>query len=143
MPETDASDPAEGAAPTGDPGIREWLVDGFNVLHAVVLGGRDRSGWWAAQGRERLLSALAEEGLERERVWVVFDGGQPDDAADPAGLRTVFAPSADEWLVRRVKDDSEPRRLAVVTADRRLAARGRHAGARVVSPRDFLHLSAP
>ena len=28
-----------------------WLIDGFNVLHAGVLGGRDRSEWWTEARR--------------------------------------------------------------------------------------------
>lgn len=117
-----------------------WLVDGFNVLHVGVLGGRDRREWWKEGARAELLSrlrSLPERGAE---VWVVFDGRRPAPAAespDPR-LRVVFAPSADEWLLERVRSDAEPARLAVVTADRSLAERARRRGARVVSPRAFL-----
>jgi hypothetical protein len=50
----------------------------------------------------------------------------------------VFAPSADDWLVDRVRRDAAPERLVVVTADRSLAGRVRHHGARVMSPGEFL-----
>jgi rRNA-processing protein FCF1 len=50
----------------------------------------------------------------------------------------VFAPSADDWLLQAVRDAEEPSALVVVTADRQLADRIRHRGARIVSPRTFL-----
>ena len=53
-----------------------------------------------------------------------------------------FAPSADDWLVRRVRASSEPQRLAVVTRDRRVGGRAQHSGASVVSPAQFLGLCA-
>jgi hypothetical protein len=116
-----------------------WLVDGFNVVQVALLGGRDRSTWWSAAQRAELI-ARAEEFEEAEApVFVVFDGAQSlgEDPA-PGRVRRVFAPSADDWLVDRVRRDAAPERLVVVTADRRLAGRVRHHGARVVSPGEFL-----
>jgi hypothetical protein len=116
-----------------------WIVDGFNVLHAGVLRGKERSGWWRAEARERLLERVrgfAEPGAE---VWVVFDG--PDDRQGPeaeTGPRVVFAPSADEWVVARIRTEPDPARLTVVTADRRLADRSRRRGVRIVRPLEFL-----
>ena len=43
-----------------------WLVDGFNVLHAGVLHGRDRAQWWTEPRREQLV-ALAERFDDAER----------------------------------------------------------------------------
>lgn len=135
--------PASAAASAGDealPEVEEWLVDGFNLLHTVLLGGEERSRWWTTSGRSRVLEAVAGATLNRdpERVWVVFDGSRPapDSAAGP--LHAVFAPSADDWLLRRVKQAREPGRIVVVTADRKLANRARHHGAVVLSPSDFL-----
>jgi rRNA-processing protein FCF1 len=53
-------------------------------------------------------------------------------------LVPVFAPSADDWLLARVREEDDPTRVVVVTADRKVAGRARQRGARVVSPRDFL-----
>ncbi len=121
---------------------RCWLVDGYNVLHAVLLGERGRGGsWWSEALRNGLLARagqLADPGAE---VWVVFDGARPDagsEAAAGARVRQVFAPSADDWLVARVRQAPRPEELAVVTADRKLADRARQRGARVVSPGEFL-----
>jgi hypothetical protein len=72
---------------------------------------------------------------------VVFDGPRPLPApaeGEAAGApRIAFAPSADEWLLRRVRE-AGPGAVAVVTADRRLADRARARGAQVVSPQAFL-----
>ncbi|MEZ4215799.1 MAG: NYN domain-containing protein [Myxococcota bacterium] len=168
-----------GAPSPAEPAVEEWLVDGFNLLHAVLLGGEERSSWWTAAARERVLVAVEEatraepcaaadvtpggarapDGAVREggasdgppsaaSVWVVFDGSRSPAAAPStpgtesvaAGgrLQSVFAPSADDWLVRRVKQARDPARVVVVTADRKLANRARHHGARVLSPREFL-----
>jgi hypothetical protein len=77
-------------------------------------------------------------------VWVVFDGPDARELPDPGAAggggarpRLVFAPSADDWLLRRARD-AAPGEVAIVTADRRLAARARSRGATVVSPREFL-----
>lgn len=113
-----------------------WLVDGYNVLHAAVLGGQDRSQWWTGSRRRELFERVS--GFDAE-VWIVFDG--PDDSAapaDPGGPHCVFADSADDWLVDRVRRAEDPTEIAVVTADRQVAGRARGKGARVVSPKDFL-----
>lgn len=120
------------------PALEVWLVDGFNVLHAGVLGGRDRSSWWTRERREELLARAACFDDPDAELWVVFDGPREPEESAPGRARPVFAPSADEWLVARVRESGEPARIAVVTADRRLAGRARQRGARVVSPGDFL-----
>ena len=117
-----------------------WLVDGFNVLHVGILHGRERGRWWGAEARTQLLTRIAEfEG--GGELWVVFDGPEPEDpgaTAPGATTRLVFAPSADEWLLAEVRAAENPGALALVTADRKLADRARHRGARGVPPRDFL-----
>lgn len=117
-----------------------YLVDGFNVLHAGVLRGNDRQGWWREEMRARLLARVAGFDDEAAELWVVFDGRGPLAGAEERSLRprVVFAPSADEWLLAEVRDAADPSDLVVVTADRQLADRARHRGARVVSPRAFL-----
>ncbi len=127
---------AEHERPMEEPQV--WLVDGFNLLHVAVLKGEERGEWWREPARARVLEladALPDPGAE---VWVVFDGERPDAGQDrPGRVRQVFAPSADEWLVRRIKDSSRGTPVAVVTADRSLADRARHHGAQVVSPQAF------
>jgi predicted RNA-binding protein with PIN domain len=126
------------ADPADEP--RTWLVDGFNLMHAAVLRGRDRRDWWGPAARERVLELVRRLDAPPEaQVVVVFDGQRPADEPEQAEARpqVVFAASADEWLIRAVREASDPGRIAVVTADRQLADRARHRGARVIGPRAF------
>jgi predicted RNA-binding protein with PIN domain len=140
----EAAEASNGERPPDDlPEARVWLVDGYNVLHAALLHREDRGQFWSRPHRERLRARVECFGERADEVWIVFDGGDPDGgaegrAAGGAVVRTVFAPSADDWLVKRVRDAERPHELAVVTADRQVAGRSRHRGARVVSPRLFL-----
>ena len=122
------------------PAPSRWLVDGFNVLHAGVLHGRDRALWWTAPRREQLVALAQRFDDAAAEIWIVFDGSHPDEPAEPVSgrVRQIFAPSADDWLLKEVRASDAPGCLAVVTADRAVADRARHRGAQVVSPRGFL-----
>jgi predicted RNA-binding protein with PIN domain len=119
-----------------------WLIDGYNVLHAGVLRGRDRQGWWKAETQERLVALAESFDDPSAELWVVFDASEKRSqrCAEPRSARVhvVFTASADDWLVKRVRSDPAPERLVVVTADRQVAGRARHRGASVVSPLAFL-----
>jgi predicted RNA-binding protein with PIN domain len=125
-------------------GVRDgqlWLVDGFNVVQVSLLRGRPREQWWSA-GRRAELLGLAE-GFQggADRLCIVFDGPrppQPVSLGSDSALQVVFSPSADEWMLTRLTEAPDPAQVVVVTADRKLAARARHRGATVVSPRAFL-----
>ncbi len=120
-----------------DPSV--WLVDGFNAVQRSLLGGRQRDEWWTARRRAELLERVARFDDPTAEVWVVFDGSEGESGeSDACGPRRVFAPSADDWLLARVRAAEDPGRIAVVTADRRLAGRARRRGARVVDPSEFL-----
>jgi len=142
--------PVASAASQGRPlpAASVWLVDGYNVLHAGLLHRHDRGRYfWSAAHRERLRARAACFRPAAEEVWLVFDGGDEredrEDRSGRAALHTVFAASADDWLVARVKAAERPEHLAVVTGDRRVAGRARHRGAHVVSPRVFLEHCDP
>lgn len=128
---------ADPADPAAEP--RTWLVDGFNLMHAAVLRGRDRREWWRAEARERVLDLVRRLEAPEAEVVVVFDGPRPADEPERAadGPRVVFAESADDWLIRAVRQAPDPGRIALVTADRQLADRARHRGARVIGPVAF------
>jgi predicted RNA-binding protein with PIN domain len=119
---------------------RVWLVDGYNVLCAGLLGGRQRGDWWNEAHRLELLERLERFEEAEAEIWVVFDGARDPGAALETNprIRLIFAPSADEWLVEQVRARAAGVEVAVVTADRRLAGRARRRGAQVVSPRAFL-----
>jgi hypothetical protein len=121
-----------------------WLVDGFNVVSVGLLRergqGEERQGWWRRENREALVERARGFDDPAAEVWIVFDGADPggNEAGAGATPRTVFARSADDWLIDRVRAAEDPGQLRVVTADRRLANRVRARGAEVVSPGDFL-----
>lgn len=138
-PAAPASDPVDPGGPSGE----TWLVDGYNVIQVALLAGRARDQWWIEERRTELLEradALRNAAVEGpSEVEVVFDGREP--AAARQGARSVFAPSADEWILARVAESAhETAPPIVVTADRRLANRARRRGARIVTPADFLAL---
>ena len=130
-------------APTYSPAVSEpapriWLVDGYNAICTGLLGGRDREGWWRHERRAELLERLGRFEDREAELWVVFDGPRPagEPEATEGRVRTVYAPSADAWLVEQVRAREEP--VAVVTGDRQVADRARHRGAHVVAPSALL-----
>ncbi len=150
---------AEGSMPAGEQGTRGavaepaapsvWLVDGYNVLHAGVLRGRDRRDWWTAAMQARLVAVAETFDDAGAQIVVVFDARKPEaaesaaalrlaDPAPPSRVRLVYAPSADDWLVKQVRSSAEPGHIAVVTGDRQVQGRARHRGAQVVAPLAFL-----
>lgn len=141
-PEDTPPSPAPPPAPEAPP--RVWLVDGYNVLHAGVLRGRDRREWWSAATQQRLVDVAESFDDPAAEIWVVFDDARPGrsercrDPEPPSRVRVAWAPSADDWLVARVRRAERPEDLAVVTADRQVQGRSRHRGAQVVSPLAFL-----
>jgi hypothetical protein len=123
--------------PRSAPEPRVWLVDGYNVLNVGLLAGRGREGWWTSPFRDELLGRV--DGFEEQaaEIWVVFDGASRPEVERSGRARPVFAPSADDWLLARIRE-RDPAQVALVTADRRLAARARSRGVEVVAPAAFL-----
>jgi predicted RNA-binding protein with PIN domain len=123
------------------PAISLWLVDGFNVLHAHLLKGRDRKDWWSAGRRQLVIDQAARLAACGVRVCVVFDGKRPADEAEPpedALLRVVFAEDADDWMLKTMRAAADPGGVAIVTGDRPVKDRARRWGAHAVSPREWL-----
>jgi predicted RNA-binding protein with PIN domain len=102
--------------------------------------GRGRGPGYLERARAALLNVLAEslDEEQRRRTTVVFDAksGPPDvaDSTTHRGITVRFAAghaSADELIEQLIKSDSAPRRLTVVSGDRRIqqAAKRRKAKA--------------
>jgi len=139
----DVREEAGPSATSAAPAPRLWLVDGYNVLHAGVLRGRDRRGWWTVSVQSKLIAIAETFEDPAAEIIVVFDAAKPEspqapDPPPPSRVRLVYAPSADDWMVRHVRSSQEPERIAVVTADRQVQGRARHGGAKVVAPLAFL-----
>jgi predicted RNA-binding protein with PIN domain len=113
-----------------------YVIDGYNLLHAMgVLGGRVGPRG-LEKARRRLLGLLAGAfGENAAAVTVVFDaaGALPGADAELAdrGLHVLFAvgkQQADDVIERLIRQSSAPKSLHVVSDDRRVqqAARRRH-----------------
>lgn len=83
------------------------------------------------------LSALHTGGGGRFLAY--FDGDDPDRASTPPGVAVRYsAPySADEAMLRRLKEIQHPAEVIIVTNDRQLAARCRDEGARTMTWQEF------
>jgi hypothetical protein len=130
------------------------LVDGFNVLHVVLLGKDREGGWWKEASRERLLRRASLWPEAADEVWVAFDGRRPawsvwsepvaqvvSGAARGAPgpiVHSLYVESADDWIVRRARRSPRPERTIVVTGDHKVAGRARSARCEVWSPWTFV-----
>jgi predicted RNA-binding protein with PIN domain len=120
-----------------------WLIDGYNLLHKS--GGAGRS---LEEARERLLIRLAGLTGKGHRVTVVFDNqGRPagpgGTGARIPGLKTVFAPVADDYIIKMVRESDTPRDITVVSSDREVTGVSRQLGAQVVDAVDFARRLTP
>lgn len=154
MSQVDESESKTGGEHEPLPHASLWLVDGYNALHAGALrglptGDRTAAGdgspetprWWSGAARERLVTLARGFPDPDAEIWLVFDGPHPppeSERGERPAVRIEFAPSADDWIVKRVRTADDPQSIAVVSGDRQVGGRARHAGAVVVSPRLFL-----
>lgn len=73
-----ASEEASGEVTAAYPAERRTiLVDGFNVLHAVLEESERETGWWRRTQRDRLLRLAAGWPIATDELWVAFDGAHP------------------------------------------------------------------
>ena len=130
------------------PEVSLWLVDGYNYLHALLLGGKKVDEWWSAEFRARVLEDLetklhALNSAVPTEVRLLFDGGSTADMGSgirPA-LSVEFHSDADAAIVDAC-DTAKKRGISVlvVTADRALGDRCRARGASILKP---WHLQTP
>ncbi len=109
-----------------------WLVDGMNVI------GTRPDGWW--KDRHGAMVSLVDK-LERwaaatgDDVTVVFEQ-PPRPPIRSTVIVIAHAPkprrdSADDEIIRRLREEAEPGAIRVVTSDSWLSDRARAAGASV------------
>ena len=112
-----------------------YWFDGNNLIGRSSAAARaDRV------ARMAFLSALnnwRRSGGGRFHVW--FDGDDPGDMLPPSGIVVRYsAPeSADSAICRRLHEIDRPGEVIVVTNDRELSSRCRHAGANIVDWNQF------
>ena len=115
------------------------LIDGYNLLYAVGIVGRDTGGVGLQRSLTAMLNFLAETiapDLLR-RTTVVFDGVAPGFPlqGDYQGVMVQFAGrghDADSLLEELILANTAPRRLVVVSSDHRLQRAARRRKARPV-----------
>ncbi len=118
------------------------IVDGYNLMHRLVpkrlLGGPGGLERARTNVVQRVATLLKKEELPLAAV--VFDAAGTVDpgaanAADPQAtqvIRVLFAagfPDADSMIEEMIRKHSSPRRLTVVSSDRRLMDAARRRGA--------------
>lgn len=124
-----------------------YLIDGYNLMHALgILSGKVNSRGFK-RARNRLLDLLAESfGAEAEQVTVVFDAaGAPAKGADRStthkSIHVEFAvklPTADDYIEAALAACKQPKDLIVVSSDTRLQTAARRRGAKPLGCAEFL-----
>lgn len=120
-----------------------YYFDGYNILHAVLLGRERNVVWWHRDFQVRVVAwveqLLDEPPLNVAAATVVFDAHrQPSDAerVQSSLASIVYTPDADDWIVRECTRTIAAGSPApwLVTADRSLSDRAKTLGVRVVKP---------
>lgn len=123
-----------------------YLIDGYNLLHAMgAIKGKLGPGG-LEQARTRLLGLLAGTfGEDAGAITVVFDARGAPAGAEPAaqahGITVRFAvgfDQADDLIEDLVRHHSAPKNLVVVSDDHRLQNAARRRGAEGMTSVDFL-----
>ncbi len=100
-----------------------FIIDGYNLLHSISKV----SGDWDTVGDIRLCHILGRYlKLIGEKGEIVFDGTSPPEKSrfeNISGLEVIFSglnSDADTVIENKVRASSAPKRLIVVSSDRRI-----------------------
>lgn len=116
------------------------IIDGHNLLHSIHKEERDNeavSDVWLCRFLGRYLGQINEKGE------IIFDGTGPRDKSgfdNINNLEVFFAGiscDADTVIEDKIKSNTAPRRLTVVSSDRRVRDAGRRRKATVVKSEVF------
>ncbi|MCI0703717.1 MAG: NYN domain-containing protein [Planctomycetia bacterium] len=121
-----------------------FLIDGYNLMHAIGLANRTMPARQLAAARSKLLDWLADAIEGRTDVLrVVFDAREAPAASPESthrGVKVLFAyrRTADDLIEDLIADDPRPETLAVVSNDSRVREAGRRARCGVYSCEEFV-----
>jgi predicted RNA-binding protein with PIN domain len=121
-----------------------FLIDGYNLIHAVGLARKDLPAGTLKRARARLLDWLADVVKDRSgTVRVVFDGvGSPANSpeSEHRGVRVRFAfrKTADDEIEELLLAETRPEQIAVVSNDARVREAGRRRGSVVLTCEEFV-----
>jgi predicted RNA-binding protein with PIN domain len=115
-----------------------WIVDAMNVI------GSRPDGWWndPDEAMREFVGTLDEHADRTGKdIALVFDK-DPGRLPETSRIDVVIARrrgrnAADYEIERLVADEEDPKRLRVVTSDRRLVDKVKGAGAKIVSSGSF------
>lgn len=110
-----------------------FLIDGYNLMHAVGLASRTMPATQFNRARTRLLDWLADGVKDRAELRVVFDAQHaptPSLETLHRGVRVRFAfgQTADDLIEELIAFEARPELLTVVSNDSRVRESGRRAG---------------
>ncbi len=120
-----------------------FLIDGYNLMHAVGLASASMPARWLRRARTRFLDWLADAARERpDDLCVVFDSrsGSSDSIEDHRGVRLRFSggQTADAVIEASVRAHPRPEQLAVVSNDGQVRESGRVRGCSVYRCEEFV-----
>lgn len=120
-----------------------FLIDGYNLMHAIGLASKRMSAKKFESKRGEFLDWLAKETTGRGvEVRVVFDAQQavmPSAESVHKGLRVRFAyrQTADDVIESLVVQETHAAKMTVISNDTRIQAAAKHAGCGVMSCESF------
>jgi predicted RNA-binding protein with PIN domain len=121
-----------------------FLIDGYNLMHAIGLASRRLPPKGLERARTRLLDWLADTLGDREdTVRVVFDaqkGPFPSSEYGHRGVRVRFAfrQTADEMIDELIHTAPHPARLTIVSNDSQVQDAGRRRRCAVFTCQEFV-----
>jgi uncharacterized protein len=114
-----------------------YLIDGYNLIHALGMIRRDLPPGGLEESRRRLLAFVAQSFGPDASVTIVFDAqhspGHVSRRQSREGLHVEFAPagqSADDRIETLIEEAADPPALVVISNDMRLQDAARRRGAR-------------
>jgi len=118
--------------------MQRWLIDAYNLLISKEIGHGEGA-------RDFLLSRVAQTFAARgDRAELVFDSrwafATEREKVSPNVTAVYAAGSADDYIVRAVRESSSPRSCIVVTDDRGIFDRVREYRPLRLSCADFLEM---
>jgi hypothetical protein len=120
-----------------------FLVDGYNLLHALGLATRDMPAAAFDSARRRLLDWIADHLNNRADVRIVFDAQHaPEPTLEMVyrGLRVqfAFAQTADDAIEAWIATEANPNSLIVVSNDGRVREAARRGDCCYLNCADFI-----
>src|SRR5437870_3407696 len=121
-----------------------FLIDGYNLIHAMGLLNGPVGPHGLAKARAALFGRLSTAHTEQDTVTLVLDargalaGADEVEQRGPIQICYTLREEADDFIERRIAHDAAPVKLVVVSNDRRLRDAARHRGCESWSCDDYL-----